>query len=230
MTKYHISPETHLVGICRAESQEKCPYGGTHYTDQEEAVLAALEQDPELIETAKNYMNGLKVDEAISEVSKKNESLLWGKANDKIENINNKSKLVGAPLGGAAAAATLGPMLWGAATPGMSGIMLGAGIAGGLYAGAFIAAPLVVLPIGTLAGWLWVKHKAKKRNAQASAEVTAEMLGGKPEEYLGKNGEVIKEKRLEALKMKLDNKLKEKGIDPASVKFDPRILDENARY
>lgn len=48
--RWHISPKTHAKAVC---STDKCPYGGTHYTDSAEADKAAAFQK-ELYDNAMN--------------------------------------------------------------------------------------------------------------------------------------------------------------------------------
>lgn len=59
MAKFHVNPDTGVPGVCRAK--KKCRFGddSEHYATRDEAVLAAIEKDPELKKLSEESLAGI---------------------------------------------------------------------------------------------------------------------------------------------------------------------------
>ena len=227
MTKYHINPQTHMVGICKAKIH--CDFG-EHYTDEEQAVLASFEQDPELAHLAEDY---LRSSHAMNNNIEK--EILKDKERDSNRSLNAQGAKFAtaglAALGGLVGGVNAGIAITGAAAS-TSALTAGSALvmAGGAVAGV-VAGPLVVFGVAAGAGVIAARvAKTRDRRKKKYAQILADDLGGSPEEYMNVDPLKAQTERVTMLRKKIDEKLIARGLDPKKVLLSETMIPENASY
>lgn len=207
--KYHINPATGAVGICRAKI--KCEFAeGGHYSDAEEAVIAAFNTDPELGVTAQEIL-----EQKLKGISREKESRGLEMASVyesfEMEDVASLGRSIGGVTG-----ATTGAVAGGIALATASTITTYAlvGAAAMPVMGGFIGAV-----VGGGAGFATAtikRHFARKKEQARLAEL--------------KNTEAADAPHRKNLQQRYEALLAKHGIDKRAVKISANILPENATY